>query len=53
MCVFLGANPTMWCSRKQALVARSNTEVEYRSLAATTMEILAQEYIARLACVSA
>jgi len=37
--IFLGSNLISWWSRKQPVIARSNTEVEYRSLAQTTAEL--------------
>jgi hypothetical protein len=38
--IFLGLNIVSWSSKKQATVSISSTEVEYRSLAMTTFEIL-------------
>ena len=38
--VFLGSNLVSWSSRKQATVARSSTEAEYKSLANTTAEVV-------------
>ncbi|WKA12632.1 hypothetical protein VitviT2T_029998 [Vitis vinifera] len=37
--VYFGRYPTSWSSKKQRTVARSSTEAEYRSVAATTLEI--------------
>ncbi|RVW38078.1 Retrovirus-related Pol polyprotein from transposon RE2 [Vitis vinifera] len=37
--VFLGCNPISWSFKKQKIVARSYTEVEYRVVATTTVEI--------------
>ncbi|TQD91353.1 hypothetical protein C1H46_023032 [Malus baccata] len=38
-CVFLGSNLVSWNAKKQPTVARSSTEVEYRSLAHTAAEV--------------
>ena len=38
--VFLGGNLVSWCARKQAMVSRSSTEAEYRSLANATAEVM-------------
>lgn len=38
-CVYFGPNPISWSAKKQATVARSSTEAEYRCLAYTTVEI--------------
>ncbi|KAL5559983.1 hypothetical protein UlMin_036194 [Ulmus minor] len=39
-CIFLGRNVVSWSSKKQAVVSRSSTEVEYRSLANATSELI-------------
>ncbi|KAG8483529.1 hypothetical protein CXB51_022381 [Gossypium anomalum] len=38
--LYLGKNPIAWCSKKQAMVSRSSSEVEYRSLANYVSEVL-------------
>jgi hypothetical protein len=37
--IFLGSNLISWSAKKQAVVSRSSTEAEYRSLAITTAEV--------------
>ncbi|KAG8492139.1 hypothetical protein CXB51_015694 [Gossypium anomalum] len=39
-CVYFGAAPLSWGSKKQQVVSRSTAETEYRSLATTTSEVL-------------
>lgn len=39
-CIFLGHALVSWKTKKQATVFRSSTEAEYRSMAATTCELL-------------
>ncbi|KAG8492704.1 hypothetical protein CXB51_010346 [Gossypium anomalum] len=38
--IFLGLNPITWYSKKQAVVSRSSSEAEYRSLANCVSELL-------------
>ncbi|KAL8142562.1 hypothetical protein V2J09_015594 [Rumex salicifolius] len=44
-CVFLGQSLVSWKTKKQAIVSRSSTEAEYRSMAATTAEIVWMSYL--------
>ena len=37
--IFLCANPISWSSTQQRIVTRSSTEVEYRAIAAATVEL--------------
>ncbi|KAI5435923.1 hypothetical protein KIW84_022376 [Lathyrus oleraceus] len=39
-CLFFGSNLVSWSSKKQAIVSRYNSEVEYHVLAHTTYELL-------------
>ncbi|KAG8479747.1 hypothetical protein CXB51_029269 [Gossypium anomalum] len=38
--IYLGENPIAWCSKKQAVVSRSSSEAEYRSLSNCVSEVL-------------
>ena len=38
-CIFLGNNLVSWSSKKQAIVAKSSTESEYRALSAASFEL--------------
>lgn len=38
-CVFYGGNLVSWSSKKQSVVSRSSTELEYRSLSTTAAEL--------------
>ena len=38
--MFLGPNLIVWSARKQAIVSRSSTEVEYKSVANATAEFI-------------
>ncbi|KAL5577768.1 hypothetical protein UlMin_019467 [Ulmus minor] len=44
-CIFLGRNVVSWSSKKQAVVSRSSTEAEYRSLANATSELIWLQYL--------
>lgn len=39
-CIFLGANPILWISRKQHVVSRSATETEYHSVADSIIDLM-------------
>jgi len=39
-CILLGKSPISWESKKKAVVARSSTEAEYRSMAVTCCEVV-------------
>ena len=39
-CTFLGTNPIMWTSRKQAVVSRCTSEAEFRSVADSVSDVL-------------
>ena len=44
-CIYLGANCISWSSKKQATVARSSAEVEYRCMASTAVELTWLTYL--------
>ena len=46
-CVFLGDALISWRSKKQDIVSKSSTEVEYRSMATTTCEVTWLLYLLR------
>lgn len=39
-CIFLGECPMSWCLRKQPTISRSSIELQYRSLASMTIEMM-------------
>ena len=47
ICVFLGGNLITWSSHKQQVVARSNTEVDYRALSSVATDLI---WIQNLLC---
>lgn len=38
-CIFLSHNPVLWLAKKQHSVAKSSTEIEYKALALTSMDL--------------
>ncbi|XP_068319446.1 uncharacterized mitochondrial protein AtMg00810-like [Pyrus communis] len=46
-CIFVGGNLVTWKSKKQAVVARSSVEAEYRSMTSTTCELV---WLCKLLC---
>ncbi|KAA8541125.1 hypothetical protein F0562_025129 [Nyssa sinensis] len=46
-CTFLGSNCVSWSAKKQATVARSSMESEYRSMAATAAELAWLSFLSR------
>lgn len=50
--IFFGPKPMSWSSKKQSLVARSSTKVEYHILAHTTYELLWLESLLVEVCIS-
>lgn len=51
-CVFLGENLVSWKSRKKKVVSRSNTVVEYISLAFVTTELIWVKFLLKESCIS-
>ncbi|XP_061357895.1 uncharacterized mitochondrial protein AtMg00810-like [Gastrolobium bilobum] len=50
-CIFFGSNLVTWSSKKQHVVSRSSTEVEYRCLAATVAELTWIQYLLSELCI--
>jgi hypothetical protein len=44
-CVYLGPNLISWGSKKQPIVARYNTEAEYKALAVTSSKVMWLQYL--------
>lgn len=44
-CIFIGGNLVTWRSKKQAVVARSSVETEYRAMALGVCELLWTQYL--------
>lgn len=40
LCIYLGNNPIALGSKKQAIISRSSTEVEYRAMALAASELV-------------
>jgi hypothetical protein len=49
--VFLGSNLISWSARKQAMVSRSSTEAEYKSLSNATAEVMWVQSLLQELCV--
>lgn len=44
-CIFLGANPISWSTKKQVTLSQSSTEAEYKALSSATSELLWISYL--------
>ena len=45
ICIFLGGNFITWSSRKQTVVTRSSTAVEYRALASAAIDLIWMQHL--------